>query len=40
MGLASLFETWQARKLNPFAACLKLLSQGAAAPVESLLPQS
>jgi hypothetical protein len=39
MGLASLFETWQARKLNPFAECLKLLSQDAASPAESLLPQ-
>ena len=27
MGLASLFETWQARKLNCFAECLKQLSQ-------------
>ncbi len=27
MALASLFETWQARGLNPFAECLKLLSQ-------------
>jgi transposase len=27
MGLASLFETWQARKLNPFDECLKRLSQ-------------
>jgi transposase len=26
-GLASLFETWQARELNPFEACLNLLSQ-------------
>jgi transposase len=26
MVLASLFETWQARKLNPFDECLKLLS--------------
>jgi hypothetical protein len=39
VGLASLFETWQARKLNPFAECLELLSQGAAAPAKSLLPQ-
>jgi transposase len=29
MGLASLFETWQARKLNPFDECFKLLSQAA-----------
>jgi transposase len=27
MGLASLFATWQARALNPFQACLSLLSQ-------------
>lgn len=30
MALASLFETWQARGLNPFDECLKLLSQVAA----------
>lgn len=30
MALASLFETWQARGLNPFAECLRLLSQAAA----------
>jgi transposase len=30
MALASLFETWQARKLNPFLECLKLLSQSPA----------
>jgi hypothetical protein len=29
MALASLFETWQARRLNPFDECLKLLSQAA-----------
>ena len=29
MALASLFATWQARGLNPFEACLKLLSQPA-----------
>lgn len=29
MALASLFETWQARGLNPFDECLRLLSQGA-----------
>jgi hypothetical protein len=39
MGLASLFETWQARKLNPFDECFKLLSQGASSPAESSLPQ-
>jgi transposase len=38
MGLASLFETWLARKLNPFAECLRLLTQ-AASPTESLSPQ-
>lgn len=27
MALASLFETWQARGLNPFDACYQLLSQ-------------
>jgi hypothetical protein len=32
MGLASLFETWQARKLNPFDECFKLLSQAASSP--------
>ena len=32
MALASLFETWQARQLNPFDECLKLLSQLAASP--------
>jgi transposase len=32
MGLASLFETWQARKLNPFVECLKELSQPTASP--------
>jgi transposase len=39
MGLASLFETWQARKLNPFDACFKLLSQGASSSAENPLPQ-
>jgi hypothetical protein len=29
LGLASVLETWQARKLNPFDECLKLLSQPA-----------
>lgn len=32
IGLASLFETWQARKLNPFDECFKLLKQGASSP--------
>jgi transposase len=32
MGLASLFETWQARTLNPFAECLKQLSHPTASP--------
>jgi len=32
MGLASLFETWQARKLNPFDECFKLLSQAPSSP--------
>jgi hypothetical protein len=32
MGLASLFETWQARKLNPFDECFKQLSQAASSP--------
>ncbi len=27
MALASLFETWQARGLNPFKQCLKFLRQ-------------
>jgi len=27
LGLASLFETWQARGLNPFVECLSLLRQ-------------
>ena len=27
MALANLFETWQARGLNPFDECLKPLSQ-------------
>jgi transposase len=39
LGLASLFETWQARKLNPFDECLKLLNQPAASPAQSSLPQ-
>lgn len=32
MGLASLFETWQARTQNPFMACVELLSQPASSP--------
>jgi transposase len=32
LGLDSLFETWQARKLNPFDECFKLLNQPAASP--------
>jgi hypothetical protein len=32
VSLATLFETWQACKLNPFAECLKLLSQPTASP--------
>lgn len=39
MGLASLFETWQARKLNPFDECLKRLKEWASAPRETPLPQ-
>jgi transposase len=39
MGLASLFETWQARKLNPFDECLKQLKRAAASPTETPLPQ-
>jgi hypothetical protein len=39
MALASLFETWQARKLNPFDECFKLLSQATSSPAESSLPQ-
>lgn len=37
LALASLFETWQARGLNPFDECLKFLSQPASS--ETLLPQ-
>ncbi len=29
MALVSLFETWQARTMNPFQACLTLLTQTA-----------
>jgi transposase len=39
MGLASLFETWQARRLNPFDECLKQLSHSTASPTENALPQ-
>lgn len=39
LGLASLFETWQARKLNPFDECFKLLSQAASSLAQSSLPQ-
>ena len=39
VGLASLFETWQARKLNPFDECLKRMGQAAASPTETALPQ-
>ena len=38
MGLASLFQTWQARHLNLFEECLKLLTKGASTlPKTSLL---
>lgn len=40
MGLASLFETWHARHLNPFEECLKLLSQGCQPPSQTPLPQT
>ena len=36
MALASLFETWQVRGLNPFEECLKLLRQP---PTQTPLPQ-
>jgi transposase len=39
LGLASLFETWQARKRNRFDECFKLLSHAASSPAESTLPQ-
>ena len=39
MGLASLFETWQARRLNSFAECLKQLSQRSTSPSQTALPQ-
>jgi transposase len=32
MALASLFETWQARGLNPLAECFKLLAQSSPSP--------
>jgi hypothetical protein len=38
MGLASVFETWQARKLNPFDECLNVLKQAAASPTKTALP--
>lgn len=38
MGLASLFETWQARHLNPFEQCLKLLSHASLATAKTPLP--
>ena len=40
MGLASLFETWHARHLNPFEQCFKLLSRGATPPAQIPLPQT
>jgi len=40
MALASLFQTWQARGLNPFAECLKLLTQPAFASTKTSLPQT
>lgn len=36
MALASLFETWQARGLNPLAECLKLLGHPQQAPVPTV----
>ena len=36
MALASLFETWQARGLNPFAECLKILSCRASPATQAL----
>jgi transposase len=39
LGLASLFESWQARTLNPFDECLKQLSHPASSSAESVLPQ-
>jgi hypothetical protein len=38
MGLASVFETWQARKLNPFDECRTVLKQAAASPTKTALP--
>ena len=35
MGLASLFETWQARGLNPFEECCKLLAEAAASSTQA-----
>jgi transposase len=37
MALASLFETWRARGLNPFAECFRLLAQPAPSPSLRLL---
>lgn len=39
MGLASLFETWLARKLNPFEECLKLLKHAQSALPKTAVPQ-
>lgn len=39
MGLASLFETWQARGLNPLEECRKLLAEATASPPQTPLPQ-
>lgn len=39
LGLASLFETWQARRLNPFDECFKLMSQATSSPAYGSLPQ-
>jgi hypothetical protein len=39
MGLVSLFETWQARNLNPFEECLALLCRDATPRAQIPLPQ-
>ena len=39
MTLASLFRTWQARGLNSYAECLKLLTQPMTAQLTTPLPQ-
>ncbi len=39
LALASLFHTWHARGQNPLEACLMLLNQSTASPLETLLPQ-